>query len=181
MTSERGFSLVETLVGTAILLVVTTGVLPLSVLALRISENHGHLAARSSEYAQDKLEQLMSLSFGNSVADTRTFPAGDTGGSGLTPGGSVNLGAPVALYVDYLDRDGVLLDSPDGTPPDGWFYQRLWRIENVGAADAGNCPAAVSAARICLKRITVIATVQQGAAGAARPSVVVAALKTFPF
>lgn len=181
MRAERGFSLIETLIGTAILLVVTAGVLPLSVMALRISENHGHLAARSSEYAQDKLEQLMALSYGDRVSDTRTFPASAVGGSGLAPGGSVDLAAPVALYVDYLDRDGVLLVSATGAPPAGWFYQRLWRVEEVGAVDAGNCPVAVSAAQICLKRITVLATVERGAAGAMRPAVTVAALKAFPF
>jgi prepilin-type N-terminal cleavage/methylation domain-containing protein len=181
VTSDRGFSLVETIVGMSVLLVVTVGVLPLSILTLRISENQGHLAARCSEYAQDKLEQLMVLSFGDTITDTRTFPANAVGGSGLSPGGSIDPDAPVATYVDYLNIDGVLLESPDGAPPDGWFYQRLWRVQEVGPADVGNCPLPVSATQICLKRVTVTATVQQGAAGASRPSVTVAALKTYPF
>jgi prepilin-type N-terminal cleavage/methylation domain-containing protein len=180
--SERGFSLIETMVGMAILLVVTVGVMPLSVLALRISENRGHLVARASEYAQDKLEQLMSLSFGDTVTDTRVFPANAVGGSGLTPGGSINPDAPVFLYVDYLNVDGVLLDSPDGTPPEGWFYQRLWQIEEIGDADVANCPATVSPNQICLKRISVTATVRRAAAGGVvTPRVTVAALKAYPF
>lgn len=176
--NQRGFSLIETMVGLTILLVVAAGVLPLGILALRVSENQGHLGARASEYAQDKLEQLMALSFNDTVTDTRVFPANDTGGSGLTPGGSVNTDAPVALYVDYLNPEGALLDSPDGTPPEGWFYQRVWRVEEVGDAD-GNCP---FLSQICLKRITVVATVRTAASGGAvRPRVTLAALKTYPF
>ncbi len=168
MTSERGFLLLETMVGMLILLVVSAGVMPLSVVARRLSERQGHLVPRASEYAQDKLEQLMALSFGDTVTDTRTFPAGAAGGSGLTPGGSADPAAPVLLYVDYLTGDGVLIDSPDGTPPDGWFYQRLWRVEELGAADVSNCPVAVSANQICLKRVTVTAIVRQAAGGGAR-------------
>lgn len=177
---ERGFSLIETMVGLGILLVVAAGVLPLAIMTLSITENQGHLMARSAEYAQDKLEQLMSLSFGDSVTDTRVFPAAPTGGSGLSVGGSANPAAPVFLYVDYLNNAGALLDSPDGTPPEGWFYQRLWRIEEVGA---DNCPAVVPAGMtVCLKRITVTATVRAASAGGAVvPRVTIVALKAYPF
>lgn len=176
-----GFSLVETMVGLAILLVVAAGVLPLGVLAFRISENHGHLGARAAEYAQDKLEQLMALSFGDTVTDTRTFPAGATGGTGLTVGGSVNPAAPVAGYVDYINQQGALLVAAGTTPPADWYYQRLWRVELVGAADAA-CPVAVSATQVCLKRITVTTRVRYASQGGVTPPrVSVAALKTYPF
>ena len=177
----RGFSLVETMVGLAILLVVAAGVLPLGVLAFRISENHGHLGARAAEYAQDKLEQLMALSFGDSVTDTRTFPATTTGGTGLAVGGSANPAAAVVGYVDYIDQDGVLLVSTGSTPPTDWYYQRLWQVELVGAADAA-CPVAVSPTQVCLKRITVTTRVRFAAQGGVTPpQVTVAALKTYPF
>jgi prepilin-type N-terminal cleavage/methylation domain-containing protein len=180
-SSENGFSLVETMVAMGILLVVAAGALPLGIMALSITENQGHLAARSAEYAQDKLEQLMSLSFGDTVTDTRVFPAAATGGSGLSVGGSANTAAPVFLYVDYLNDAGALLDSPDGSPPDGWFYQRVWRIEEAGDPDT-NCPVAVSAAQICLKRITVTATVKMAASGGpVVPRVTIVALKSYPF
>ena len=181
--SQEGFSLVETMVAMCLLLVVTAGVLPLSVIAFRISENHGHLLARSTEYAQDKLEQLMALSYGDVVTDTRTFPAGATGGTGLAPGGTTNTATPVNGYVDYLTMEGGLLASVNGAPPAGWYYQRVWSIEEVGAADPGSCPVSASAAQKCLKRITVTATVRlpaQGGNGVV-PSSTVTALKSYPF
>ncbi|CAN5450978.1 hypothetical protein BH23ACI1_BH23ACI1_07000 [soil metagenome] len=180
-SGERGFSLIETVVAMGILLVVAAGALPLGIMTLSMTENQGHLMARSAEYAQDKLEQLMALSFGDTVTDTRVFPAAATGGTGLTVGGSANPAAPVHLFVDYLNDAGALLDSPDGTPPQGWFYQRVWRVEEAGTAD-GNCPTAVSAARICLKRITITASVRRASSGGAVvPRVTIVALKAYPF
>jgi prepilin-type N-terminal cleavage/methylation domain-containing protein len=181
VSQERGFSLVETMVALCLLLIVAAGVLPLGVVSLQISETHGHLRARAAEYAQDKLEQLMALSYGDAVSDTRVFPATAGGGSGLTPGGSANLAAPVNQYVDYLTMEGVLLPSVNGTPPASWHYQRIWQVEEVGGADA-NCPVAASAAQKCLKRISVTTTVRvaQGAGGMI-PRATITALKTYPF
>jgi type II secretory pathway pseudopilin PulG len=164
---ETGFSLVETIVGLGILAVVAACVLPLGVMALTTSENQGHLTSRAAEYAQDKLEQLMALAYGDTTSDTRVFPAADLGGSGLTPGGSDDPAAPVALYVDYLNVEGSLIPSPTGAPPDGWYYQRVWEVAVV---------------RTNLKQITVTATVRN-AVGAwpLRPRATVTTLKTFPF
>lgn len=165
--SESGFSLLETMVALMVVLVAAAGLLPLGVIAFSTSENQGHLSARASEYAQDKLEQLMSLAYGDTTSDTRVFPAQDLGGSGLTIGGSANPAAPVALYVDYLDIDGSLIPSPSGAPPAGWYYQRVWRVTSPQAN---------------LKQITVTATVARSAgAWALRPRATVTALKTFPF
>ena len=180
---EQGFSLVETMVALCLLLVVTAGVLPLAVLSLRISENHGHLMARTTEYAEDKLEQLMSLAYGDVATDTRVFPSVAPGGTGLTPGGSLNTAAPVDGYVDYLTLEGALIPSVGGAPPAGWYYQRVWLIEELGAADPARCPVSASPARRCLKRLTVTATVRtpsQGGSGVI-PRSSVAALKTYPF
>ncbi len=80
-----GFTLIETVFALMILMIVAAGVMPLALVAVKATENQGHLAARTTEYAQDKLEQLMALSYGDSVTDTRVFPATDTDGSGLTP------------------------------------------------------------------------------------------------
>lgn len=165
--SESGFSLLETMVAMAILLVAAAGLLPLGLVAFSTSENQGHLSARAAEYAQDKLEQLMALSYGDTTSDTRVFPAPETGGSGLTVGGNSNPAAPVANYVDYLDIDGTLIPSPSGAPPAGWYYQRVWQVTLPQAN---------------LKQITVTATVARAVGSwALRPRATVTALKTFPF
>ena len=171
---NNGFSLLETMVGLALLLIVAAGALPLATVAFATSENQGHLSSRSAEYAQDKLEQLMALAYGDTTSDTRVFPANDVGGSGLTIGGSSDPAAPVAQYVDYLDLSGALLPSANGQPPNGWYYQRVWQVSTVAAPGGG--------VRANLKQITVTATVahSQGA-WALRPRATVTALKTFPF
>jgi len=167
-TNQRGFSLIETVVALGILAVVAAGVLPLGVIAIRSSETHGHLRVRTTEYAQDKIEQLMVLAYGDTTSDTRVFPAKATGGSGLAAGGSLDTNAPVAAYADYLDAKGNLLNAGGGKPAD-WYYMRAWEIkENPGKT---------------LKQITVITRVNvssQAGPGIA-PRATVSVLKTKPF
>ena len=180
MRRDDGFSLLEMVIALGILLVVAVGVMPLGLLAVTTTENQGHLLARTTEYAQDKLEQLQVLAFNDTTSDTRVFPALETGGSGLAPGGSADTAAPVTDYVDYLDIDGNVLESTAG-PPDDWYYQRVWSIEMVATGNTA-CPFA-EAPDGCLKRITVSTTVKAAAAGGIGlvPRSTVAALKTYPF
>src|SRR5262249_26247363 len=112
--SERGLSLVECVLAILVLTVLAIGLLPLGVFATTTTENQGHLAARTTEYAQDKLEQLLGIQFGDTTTDTRVFPAADNGGPGLTAGGSSDPTAPVDQYCDYLDVDGTLLAGAAG-------------------------------------------------------------------
>jgi len=164
---ETGFSLLETIMALTILLVVAVGLLPLGVVATTTTENQGHLTARTTEYAQDKLEQLLALAYGDTTSDTRVFPATDLNGSGLTVGGNADPAAPVDLYVDYLDPNGTLLPSVGGVPPATWFYMRAWSVANPS---------------LNLKQITVTAVVRSGLGGAGTlPQSTVSALKTFPF
>jgi len=167
-TSHQGFSLIETMIALGILAVVAAGVLPLGIIATKATENQGHLMARSTEYAQDKLEQLLALAWGDVLTDTRVFPAAATGGSGLDIGGSTNTAAPVAKYVDYLDVNGNVLASAGGAAPANWYYMRAWRI---------------SSPRANLKQVSVVARVKASALGGPGkiPESRVTALKTFPF
>ena len=153
------------MIALGILAIVAAGVLPLGVIAAKSTENYGHLNARTTEYAQDKVEQLMALAYGDSTTDTRSFPAPAAGGSGLTVGGSVNTAAPVVLYVDYLDVNGTVLA---GNPPASWYYMRAWQIAQV---------------RANLKQITVITRVNALSLGGPGlvPQSTVSVLKTSPF
>jgi prepilin-type N-terminal cleavage/methylation domain-containing protein len=164
---QSGFSLIETVFALSLLLIVALGLLPLGIVATTTTENQGHLSARTTEYAQDKLEQLLALAYGDTTSDTRVFPATDLNGSGLTPGGSSNPAAPVNLYADYLDINGTLIPSVGGAEPPGWFYKRVWQV----TVPQGN-----------LKEITVTAIVKSAVGGVGRvPQSTVKALKTFPF
>src|SRR5262252_5485449 len=112
VSSERGTTLVETMIALAVLLIAMSGLMTLSGLASRTTENNGHLAARTTEDAQDKMEQLLALRYGDSTSDTTdptVFPANPAGGTGLTIGGGLNTAAPVAGYVDWLSADGTML------------------------------------------------------------------------
>jgi hypothetical protein len=132
LTSERGTTLIETMVALTVLLIAMSGLLSLSGMASHTTENQGHLAARTAEDAQDKMEQLLAIKYGDAVTDTTVFPAAPAGGTGLAIGGSVNLAAPVAGYVDWLATDGSYLGG--GTaPPAGWFYERVWQITQFDA------------------------------------------------
>jgi prepilin-type N-terminal cleavage/methylation domain-containing protein len=167
-TDQRGFSLIEVMVALSILLIVALGLIPLGVIATSTTENQGHLDARVTEYAQDKLEQLLALAYADGLTDTRVFPAAATGGSGLAVGGNSNpTAAGVDRYVDYLDINGTLIPSVGGAEPAGWFYKRVWQI-TVPQAN--------------LKQVTVSAIVktQVGRIGLL-PRATVTALKTSPF
>jgi len=165
--SDDGSSLVEVVVAMAIMATLAAGLMAMAGVALTQSENQGHLAARTAEYAQDKMEQLLVLAFGDAATDTRVFPAAPNGGTGLANGGSVNVTAPTPGYVDYLDARGNLLAAPGGGgAPSGWFYKRVWQITPLSAT---------------LKEVRVTATVARGIGRQQTPSATLVTLKSFPF
>ncbi len=166
--SQAGMSLLETVIALTILVLVSVGIMSLTAVALQTTENQGHLQSRAAEYAQDKMEQLISLAYGDSTTDTTVFPAVSTGGTGLTVGGSYDPTAPVTSpgtgYVDYLDQSGNLTTSAGN-----WYYIRVWEIDQASTN---------------LKRITVTAQVRKsigGAAVGALPTATVVSLKAYPF
>jgi hypothetical protein len=163
--SERGTTLIETAFATALLLVVMVGLLTMAALATMYTENHGHLEARTTEYAQDKMEQLLSIAYSDGGTNTIVFPAATSGGTGLAVGGGTNTAAPVNGYVDWLAYDGALLGGGT-TPPDTWFYERVWQITNPSTD---------------VKQITIVATVRSSVGNAMVPKSTVVALKTSVF
>ena len=162
---ERGLTLVETMIAAAILMIVVTSILSLFTLAVSTNQQQGNLATRTTEYAQDKMEQLVALNFTDTTADTTVLPVcinphpPPCAGTGLgpatltngTPVGSIPTVAAVAGYVDYLDDTGNLLPTSQGST--GSSYSRQWQI----SIDATGT----------IKTITVVATsyvpgIQQG-------------------
>ena len=165
--TDSGFTLLETVIALSILLIVSLGIVPLGMVATTTTENQGHLMARTTEYAQDKVEQLLALAYGDVTSDTRSFPAANTGGTGLAVGGSSDPAAPVALYVDYLDINGTLIASTGTTAPAGWYYRRVWQVASPGAN---------------LKQVTVTAIVKSAVGSTGRiPRATVTSIKTYPF
>jgi hypothetical protein len=171
-STQLGMSLLETAIALTILVLVSVGIMSLTAVALETTENQGHLQSRVAEYAQDKMEQLISLAYGDSTTDTTTFPATSTGGSGLAVGGSSNPSSPVTSpgtgYVDYLDISGNLTTSSGS-----WYYIRVWQIDQPDGTTL-------------LKRITVTAQTRNSVGGSATgvgalPKATVVSLKTSPF
>jgi Tfp pilus assembly protein PilV len=163
--TESGMTLVETMVALAMLLIVSTGVMGVAGVALSTTETQGHLAARTAEYAQDKMEQLLALRFGDSSSNTAPavgYITQNNGGSGLTPGGSLSTSAPTDKYVDYLDVNG----NPVGSAAN-WEYIRVWQI----TAPTGT-----------MKQISVRTQVRAAPGYSGRlPEATVVALKSSPF
>src|SRR6266566_620168 len=172
---QSGMSLLEMMIALTILLIATVGLLSVGMTATSTTENRGHLAARTTEYAQDKVEQLISLAWGDVTTDSTQIPMcgpsstpACSNGTGLAIGGSADPTAPSTGYVDYLDGNGNLLTIVGGVAPSNWYYIRVWQI----ASPATN-----------MKQITVTAKVktQVGAPQGALPQSTLSTLKTSPF
>ena len=180
-----GMTLIETMLALSIMLIVSVGVMSVAGVAVSTTETQGHLAARTAEYAQDKMEQLLALKFcdggtnSQSGTDTTQFPAvagtgatytGLAGCSNMTTGtpltgGGLSPSSPSAGYVDYLDSTGRPVSS---TQP--WEYIRVWQIS-------------VPTGSTQLKQISVLVQAQHavGSNTGLLPTSTVTALKTFPF
>jgi len=135
--SERGATMLETVVALVILLIGVMAIIGLLSIAVTQNWNQGDRSTRSTEYAQDKMEQLMALTFNDGSSNTTVYPTASTGGSGLggtmsgnSTVGGVTSGSPVAQYVDYIDASGNL--QPTST---GALYIRQWSISTNSSAN----------------------------------------------
>lgn len=115
----RGFTLIETLIATALIVTAVAGLAHLFTLSVRFTRDAGRFGV-ALVAAQDKLESLRALAFGY-----------DEGGAALTdpglrpsPGGT--LSADVERYVDWLDASGAALSSAHGSA-----FVRRWRITAI--------------------------------------------------
>jgi len=155
LRSQAGTTLIETMIACGILIVVVAGLLSMITVATSHTENQGHLVSSTTGYAQDKMEQLLTLDYN----DAR-----------IAVGGSSDPAMPVEEYVDYLDQGGALLPFAGITAPEGWFYMRVWEISDTHVPPVDK-----------LKQITVTAIVRSSVGGAMLSRSTMAALKTsFP-
>jgi type II secretory pathway pseudopilin PulG len=134
-SNERGFSLVEVLLATMLLVTGVIGTAQMFIIATR-----GNMAAQRGTYtatlAQEKMEQLRSLAWGFDpvglpISDYTTNVAVDppvNGGVGLSASPANALSANVDGYVDYIDRRGRSLGGGATVPPNT-IYVRRWSVE----------------------------------------------------
>jgi prepilin-type N-terminal cleavage/methylation domain-containing protein len=136
ISGESGFSLVEVLVASAILM---TGLI--AVAQMFVTSTHQNMSARrvttTSVLAQQKIEQLRALAwgfdeFGLPVSDYSSniavTPPTSSGGVGLQASPDFSLFTSTPGYVDYLDAYGNWVGN-GAAPPATAIYVRRWSID----------------------------------------------------
>jgi hypothetical protein len=132
---QRGISLIETMVAAVVMVVGCGATMSLFSLAVAQISNQGDMGTRVTQYAQDKMDQLLVLDFDDNSTDTTVDPPEPTGGTGLggvmageqTVGGT-DPSAPVNGYVDYLDEFGKRAADYASAA-----YIRQWQIATNGS------------------------------------------------
>lgn len=136
LASTRGFTLLETLIATGILVTALAGVAQLFVLGGQLTRRAG-ASGFALLAAQDKLESLRGRAFTYDASGTAVTAAV------LQPSPSSALAEDHEPYVDWLDQDGR-----EVTDPDDAVLVRRWRISTLGVTT----PDAISI-EVCVFRI----------------------------
>ena len=136
LSSHRGFTLLETLVATGILVTALAGVAQLFVLGTQLTRQAG-VSGAALIAAQDRLELLRAQAFTYDPSGLAvTAP-------GLAPSPSSSLDGDVAPYVDWLDANGDVTDVAEEA-----VISRRWRVTSLGTTT----PDAV-AVEVCVFRV----------------------------
>jgi type II secretory pathway pseudopilin PulG len=134
-TAVSGFSLVETLVATALLATAIVTLAQLFALSTRTNVS-SHNTTYAAVLAEQKMEELRALAWGfdtqglpisDTTSDTTVTPMTASGGTGLQPSSATALQENTSGYVDYVDAFG----NKKGTgtnPPQDAIYTRRWSI-----------------------------------------------------
>jgi Tfp pilus assembly protein PilV len=125
---ERGFTILEAMVASFIMLIGISGLMALFVVAAAKNAGKGDQATRTTEYAQDKMEQLLALSYNATTSGTVGSTTLPNSGVGLSPGGSVTPGSVVTGYVDYVNPAATSTTDGISTTATGAIYTRQWLI-----------------------------------------------------
>jgi type II secretory pathway pseudopilin PulG len=136
LRSEGGFSLLEVVIATAVMVAGVASLAQLFAMSTRTNQN-ARTTTFASVLAQQKLEQLRGLTWGfdelglpmtDTATDISVNPESSTGGPGLTPAPSDALNRNTEKYCDFLDSNGAWL-AAGVTPPAGTAYIRRWTVE----------------------------------------------------
>ena len=120
--SSRGFTLIETIVATGVLVTALAGIAQLLILGAQLTRQ-ATTSGQALIAAQDKLESLRGLPFGfDADGNKLTAPA-------LQPSSYSTLSEDTPPYVDWVDSSGA--PQPD---PGGAAFVRRWRIDTLGEA-----------------------------------------------
>jgi type II secretory pathway pseudopilin PulG len=132
---ESGFSLIEVMVATGLLVTALVTLAQLFVISTR-SNIGSHNTTYASVLAEQKLEELRALAWGydtqglplsDTTTDTTVSPETPTGGTGLSASPATTLQSNTTGYVDYVDSFGNKLGT-GVNPPDKAIYTRRWSI-----------------------------------------------------
>jgi len=121
-SSQDGFTLLETVVATGVLVTALVGLAQLLALTARSTREAGDQTAVLTA-AQDQIEALRSRDFGyGPLGEAITDP-------GLDPTGGGSLGSDTPGFVDHLNASGEVVDvDRDGH---GAVWTRRWRLTPV--------------------------------------------------
>lgn len=146
--SSSGFTLLETIVATAILVTALAGLAQLFILSSRLTAHAGRQSGAAFA-AQSKLEWLLSSAFMyNADGDPVTDPA-------LEPSPPEALANDVDGYFEHLDGDGQVIFADES---DAGVYVRRWAITALDDA----IPEAL-VIEVCVFRAPAVDTAVSGA------------------
>lgn len=118
-SSPDGFTLLETVVATGVLVTALAGIAQLFALSVRSTRAAGTEGAALIA-AQDKIERLRSLDFAyGPVGEPVTDP-------GLAPSASLSLADDTSGSIDYLNAEGAVVDIDD--EGHGAVFMRRWAV-----------------------------------------------------
>jgi type II secretory pathway pseudopilin PulG len=118
MKSQRGFSVLEALVATAVLATGVATLAQLALMAMRATER-ARMQSFATIVAEAKLEEIR----GAAAADDAPMPH--------SPAGSLTVNT--AGFCDFVDDHGrpIALIDVGGNPPSNAVYVRRWTVEGL--------------------------------------------------
>lgn len=125
MKRQRGTTLIETMIATAMCMVVVFALAGLVAMSTKQSKEMGTTVSQATALAAQQVDLLLGLAWTAAAMDTR-----------LTAGGSLScvLSSCNASYIDFLDANGLVLTgvTPSNAASNpAVFFIRRWEIANT--------------------------------------------------